>query len=220
MQPTAAVIYCRVSTASQGASGLGMDAQAARCLAFCDTEGLEVLHTFREVESGTQDDRPMLADALTLARSRRAALIVAKVDRLGRRLSTVVRVLDGRSPVYVAELGRAASRLVVELQAVIASDEARKISDRTKAALAQAKARGTQLGNPRWSESIDGARAARVSKADRFAASIMPAVGEIKAAGVTTLDGIAKCLTARGIRTSRGGQEWNAKQVSRVLARL
>ncbi len=219
MQPTAAVIYCRVSTAGQGATGLGMDAQMARCLAFCDSEGLDVLDTFREVESGTQDDRPMLAEALTLARSRRAALVVAKVDRLGRRLSTVVRVLDGRAPVYVAELGRAASRLVVEIQAVIASDEARRISDRTRAALAQAKERGTQLGNPRWAESIDGARAARMSKADRFAASVMPAIDEIKAAGVATLDGIANCLTARGVRTSRGGQEWNAKQVSRVLAR-
>jgi DNA invertase Pin-like site-specific DNA recombinase len=220
MQPTAAVIYCRVSTASQGASGLGMDAQEARCSIFCVTEGLTVLDTYREVESGTHDDRPMLAEALTLARSRRAALVVAKVDRLGRRLGTVVRILDGRAPVYVAELGRAASRLVVEIQAVVAADEARRISERTKAALEQAKARGVQLGNPRWSESISGARAARMTKADRFAASVMPAVEQIRSAGVTTLAGIAGCLTARGIRTSRGGQEWNAKQVSRVLARV
>lgn len=219
MQPTTAVIYCRVSTESQGAQGLGMDAQVARCLAFCEAEGLVVLDTVREVESGTHDDRPMLAEALTLARARRAALVVAKVDRLGRRLGTVVRVLDGRAPVYVAELGRAASRLVVEIQAVVAADEARRISDRTRAALAQAKARGTQLGNPRWSESIEGARAARVSRADEFATAVLPAIDSIRAAGVTTLAGIAECLTARGIRTARGGQEWNAKQVSRVLAR-
>jgi DNA invertase Pin-like site-specific DNA recombinase len=204
----------------QGAKGLGMAAQEARCLSFCEAEGLTVLHVYREVESGTQDDRPMLAEALTVARSRRAALMVAKVDRLGRRLSTVVRILDGRSPVYVAELGRAASCLVVELQAVIAADEARRISDRTKAALAQAKQRGVKLGNPRWQESIDGARAARMGKADRFAASLAPAIEEIKAAGVSTLSGIAGCLEARGVRTSRGGPEWTAKQVSRVLDRL
>ena len=69
-------------------------------------------------------------------------------------------------------------------------------------------------------ESIDGARAARMSKADRFAAALAPTIDEIKAAGVSTLSGIAGCLTARGVRTSRGGQEWTAKQVSRVLARL
>ena len=219
MEPTAAVVYCRVSTEVQGVSGLGMDAQEARCRIFCEAEGLTILDTFREVESGTHDGRPMLAEALRLARSRRAALVVAKVDRLGRKLATVVRVLDGRAPVYVAELGRAASRLVVEIQAVVAADEARRISERTRAALAQAQQRGVQLGNPRWAESIEGARAARVSKADQFAASIQPAIDEIRAAGVTTLSGIAQCLTARGIRTSRGGSEWNAKQVSRVLAR-
>ena len=218
--PTAAVIYCRVSTVGQGASGLGMAAQEARCLAFCVAEGLTVLDVYREVESGTDDGRPLLAEAMAMARTRRAALVVAKVDRLGRRLAKVVQILDGRSPVYVAELGRTASRLVVELQAVIAADEARRISDRTKAALAQAKVRGVQLGNPRWAESIDGARAARMGKADRFAAGMAPTIEEIKAAGVTTLAGIARCLEARGIRTSRGGQEWTAKQVSRVIARL
>jgi len=220
VMPAAAVIYCRVSTASQGATGLGMAAQEARCLAFCEAEGLTVLDVYREVQSGTDDGRPLLAEAMTLARSRRAALVVAKVDRLGRRLAKVVQILDGRSPVYVAELGRTASRLVVELQAVIAADEARRISDRTKAALAQAKVRGVQLGNPRWADSIEGARAARMSKADNFAAALAPTIDEIKAAGVSTLSGIAGCLTARGVRTSRGGQEWTAKQVSRVLKRL
>ena len=134
MEATAAVIYCRVSTAGQGASGLGMAVQEAMCAAFCEQEMLQVLDTFREVESGKRDDRPMLADALTLARRQRAALVVAKVDRLGRRLATVARVLDGRSPVYVAELGRSASQLVVELMAVVAADEGRRISERTRAA--------------------------------------------------------------------------------------
>ena len=89
---------------------------------------------------------------------------------------------------------------------------------RTKEALAAAKVRGVRLGNPRWTETIEATNTARIEAADRFAANVRPIIREIQNGGISSLRGVARALTARGIKTARGG-EWSAVQVTDILER-
>lgn len=219
---TVAVAYYRVSTARQGKSGLGIEAQTAAVLRFAEAEGIEVVAEHVEVETGkgadALDRRPELAAALAQARKARCPVVVAKLDRLSRDVHFISGLMAHRVPFIVAELGADADPFMLHLYAALAEKERALISARTKAALAAKKAQGVKLGNPRAAETIGQAHAAARAAADQFAANVLPIVREIQAAGMTTLRDIAGALNARGIRTARGGA-WHSSTVRNVLLR-
>jgi DNA invertase Pin-like site-specific DNA recombinase len=218
-----AVAYYRVSTERQRRSGLGIDAQKQAVARFAEAEGFEITGEFVEAESGkgadALDRRPQLAAALAAARCRKCAVIVAKLDRLSRDVAFISGLMAQRVPFIVAELGADADPFMLHLYAALAEKERRLISERTRAALAQQTAQGKRLGNPRNAEYAAAlGRAAQVSKADCFAANILPIVEAIRTSGVTTLGGIAEALNARGIRSPRGGA-WRISSVQNLIAR-
>jgi DNA invertase Pin-like site-specific DNA recombinase len=214
------VAYFRVSTQRQGASGLGLDAQKHAVEAFA--RGHHIVETFTEVESGKNCDRPQLAAAIARCRATGATLLVAKLDRLARDVHFVAGLMKAGVEFVACDMPHA-NRLTVHILAAVAEDEARRISERTKAALAAAKARGVTLGGFRGRHLTDTERAAgnaaKTAKARARAMSLKPVIDDVRACGAVTLCDVAKSLTARGIPAPRGGV-WQATQVSRVLAHL
>ncbi len=147
------IAYYRVSTDKQGMAGLGMEAQRNAVNGFIAGRG-ELVGEFVEVESGKRHrNRPQLLAALDECRKRRAILIIAKLDRLARNVAFIANLMESNVEFIAADMPEA-NRLTIHILAAVAEHEARIISDRTKAALAVAKGRGTKLGNPRYGESI------------------------------------------------------------------
>ncbi len=211
------VTYLRVSTVRQGESGLGLDAQRSTVEAFAGQHGGVIVAQHVEVESGKRSDRPELAKALQAARKAKATLLIAKLDRLARNVAFIANLMDAGVD-FVAVDQPFASRLTLHILAAVAEDEARRTSERTKAALAAAKARGVKLGSPRAVETSAIARAARSAYANKANASTRAVIREIQGAGISTLAGIAKTLEARGVRTPRGNTTWQPTQVARLIA--
>lgn len=211
------VAYLRVSTTRQGESGLGMEAQRAAVEAFARQDGRVILDTYVEVESGKRSDRPELAKALEAAKKAKATLLIAKLDRLARNVAFIANLMDAGVE-FVAVDQPFASRLTLHILSAVAEDEARRISERTKAALAAAKARGTKLGSPVARHTVAGARAARSSYAKRANATTQAVIKDIQSSGVETLTGLARALQARGIKTPGGRTTWQPVQVARLLA--
>lgn len=215
------VSYLRVSTAKQGRSGLGIEAQRAAITRFCEAEGFTVIAEHVEVETGkgadALDQRPQLAAALDLARRNKCAVVVAKLDRLSRDVAFVAGLMAQKVPFVVAELGADADPFMLHLYAALAEKERAMISARTKASLAAAKERGVTLGNPKLTEAQAKGTAAGKANADRFAASILPMIREARSSGATLRE-IADMLNTRGVKTARGGK-WAATQVRDILNR-
>lgn len=218
------VAYERVSTARQGASGLGLEAQRKVIEDFAASRGAEVLARFTEVESGRKADRPELAKALHLAKVTGATLVIAKLDRLSRNAAFLLALRDSGVRFVAVDMPEA-NDLTVGIMALVAQAEREAISRRTKEALAVAKARGVKLGNPNGAESLRRAgkggvalRAAVSANAAAFAADLAPVLADIRAEGHNSLRAIAAELTARGIRTRRGGR-WGVGNVMRLLGR-
>ena len=213
------VAYYRVSTARQGRSGLGLEAQ--RVAVQEHLGGGRLLEDFTEIESGKRNDRPQLAKALAACRLHRATLVIAKLDRLARNVAFISNLMEAGVDFIAADMPQA-SRLTVHVMAAMAEHEAAAISARTKAALARAKARGTQLGGDRGNlprVAKAGARAsvvARQATAAARARDLADKIGELQRGGKATLREIAEGLNAREITAPRGG-EWQAGQVARVL---
>jgi DNA invertase Pin-like site-specific DNA recombinase len=189
-----AVAYCRVSTAKQGKSGLGIDAQRATIQRFAQAEAIDLIGEYLEVETGkgadALDRRPELAAALTKARRAKCPVIVAKLDRLSRDVHFISGLMTHKVPFIVAELGADADPFMLHLYAALAEKERALISQRTKAALAEKKAAGAKLGNPRAAETVGKAHAANRAAADRspatscrssraFAILVSPAMPEL-----------------------------------------
>ncbi len=217
------VIYLRVSTDRQGKSGLGMEAQREAVARFIAAEGLTVLGEFVEIETGKGSDalerRPQLRDALALARRNKAAVVVAKLDRLSRDVAFIAGLMSHRVPFIVAELGADADPFMLHIYAALAQKERAMIADRTRVALAAKKSQGARLGNPtNLAEAQALGAAAGRAGADAFAANVLPVVRDLQAAGVVTVRAIAEALNLRGIRTARGG-EWHGSTVRNLLAR-
>jgi DNA invertase Pin-like site-specific DNA recombinase len=217
------VAYIRVSTERQGKSGLGIEAQRAALARFVEAEGCEVLAEFVEVETGkgadALDRRPQLAAALTAARKAKAAVLVAKLDRLSRDVAFISDLMARRVPFIVAELGADADPFMLHLYAALAEKERHLISDRTRVALAAKKAAGAKLGNrTNLAEAQAKSAAANKAGADAFAANVLPIVRQIEASGVTGARAIAAALNVRGVRTARGGA-WHDSTVRNLLAR-
>jgi len=216
-----AIAYYRVSTKQQGASGLGLEAQEAAVAAYVASTGMKLLAPpYVEVESGTKADRPKLAAALAHAKRAKATLLIAKLDRLSRNVAFLANLMDSRID-FVACDNPHANRLTVHILSAVAEEEARAISDRTKKALAAAKARGTQLGTNNLTRegtlrgAAAGLAAIQRAKAEAYR-DLAPMIRGLSAAG-KSLHQIARDLNEAGEVTRRGGR-WNAMQVSRVLA--
>src|SRR3974377_1203601 len=143
-----AIAYIRVSTVKQGRSGLGLEAQQEPLQRFAEAEGYSFLETFKDVESGKRGDdhRPALAAALERARRDKAPIIVAKLDRLSRDVHYISGLMKHRVPFIVTELGADTDPFLLHLYAALAETERKMIGERTKAAMAAAKARGVQIG--------------------------------------------------------------------------
>ena len=211
------IAYYRVSTDRQGKSGLGLEAQRKAILDYLDGGAWDLSAEFVEVESGKHSDRPKLVEALDACRRLKAKLVIAKLDRLSRNLAFVATLMESGVE-FVAVDNPHANKLTVHILAAVAQHEREMISERTKAALRAAKARGTQLGNPRLAEAARRGVDALRASADRFAANIRPVIREIQAQGVTSNNGIAAKLNERRVKTARGGR-WTHVQVSAALAR-
>lgn len=212
------VAYYRVSTDRQGMSGLGLDAQRAAVARHIGQA--ELVAEFTEVESGRKNDREQLAHAMSLAKRTKATLVIAKLDRLARNVHFISGLLESGVPFVCADMPEA-DRTFLQMMAVFAELEARKISERTKAALAQIKEQGRKLGSPTPELGSAAGIAKLQAKADRYAERVGPLVREIMAkTGAKTMRDIAEVLEARGIETPRGGCVWHASQVSNLLKRI
>jgi DNA invertase Pin-like site-specific DNA recombinase len=207
------IAYYRVSTARQGKSGLGLDAQRLAVQSYLNGE--KPLSEFVEVESGRRGDRPQLTAALAACRIHKAILVIAKLDRLARNVAFVSSLMEAGVEFQAVDMP-AANRLTIHILSAVAEHEARLISDRTRAALAAAKARGRSLGGFRGragtSADLVKARAARAAKAEQRAKDLWPLILEIQSGGSGSLRETANALNRRGIRAPRGGL-WSAAQV-------
>ena len=220
--PRKLIGYVRVSTAQQGKSGLGIEAQKQALERFATTEGFDLIKVYVEVETGkgadALDRRPQLAAALSEARRQRCSVAVAKLDRLSRDVHFISGLMAHRVPFLVADLGPDVDPFILHLFAALAQKERALISKRTTEALAAAKARGTVLGNPHIEQARQKAVAEITAQADQRAANVLPLIREIRKAGATSLRQIADALNARGISSPRGG-DWHATSVRNMLAR-
>lgn len=223
--PRRLVAYERVSTARQGVSGLGLEAQRKAIGDFASARGAEVLARFTEVESGRKADRPELARALHLAKVTGATLVIARLDRLSRNAAFLLALRDSGVRFLACDMPQA-NDLTVGVMALVAEAEREAISRRTKEALAAARSRGVRLGNPNGAASLRRAgkggaalRATVTANAKGFARDLAPVIADIRAGGATSLRAIAAELTVRGIRTRRGGR-WQVSNVKALLRRL
>jgi DNA invertase Pin-like site-specific DNA recombinase len=215
------VSYLRVSTERQGQSGLGLEAQRAAIAVYTSGRG-DLVAEFVEVESGKRSDRPELEKALAEAKRAGAVLVIAKLDRLARNVAFIATLIERKIEIAACDMPEA-NRVFLHIMAAMAEHEAQAISDRTKAALAAAKARGQALG---WSipgrqdEQRDAARkgaARNAEKADRHAGTVRPLIASLKGQGMS-LRAIAAELNARNVKTARGG-DWHAMTVRNALQR-
>jgi len=220
---TNVVSYLRVSTSRQGRSGLGIDSQRETVARFVSANGLTLTGECVEIETGkgadALDRRPVLAAALTQARKARASILVAKLDRLSRDVAFIAGLMAQRVPFIVADLGMDADPFMLHIYAALAQKERAMIGERTRLALAAAKARGVVLGN-RTNLAEAQAKGAATNRAtfDAFAFAVSPTIREIQAGGTRSARAIALCLSARGIRTLSDGP-WNGRMVRSILRR-
>ena len=217
------IAYFRVSTARQGQSGLGLEAQRKAVFDYLDGGNWKLVAEYTEVESGKRNDRPELAAAMDACKRQKAKLVIAKFDRLARNVHFISGLMESGVDFVAADMPEA-NKLTVHILAAVAEHEREMISQRTKAALAVVKARGKKLG---WSmpsrrqEQLEASRKgvnSTIALADRFAQNTLPIIREIQAAGITTLQGIAEALNARGVRTARG-KKWFPATVKAILSR-
>lgn len=226
------IAYHRVSTQRQGRSGLGLEAQRKAVMDYLNGGSWELIGEYTEIESGTRsDNRPKLQEALDLCKMTGATLVIAKLDRLARKVSFISSLMESGVEFVACDM-TSANRFTVHVIAAVAEHEAAMISARTKAALAEAKKRGTVLGGCRYRdkgqglshEAIEKGRLlgdeAKKLKADRFAAQVRPMIESFQAEGLS-LNKVAAKLNERGILTARGkAGGWTATAVKNALARV
>jgi len=232
------VSYCRVSTAKQGRSGLGLEAQRTAINDFLNCGEWKLVAEYVEIETGKNDDRPELRKALHRAKVTGATLVIAKLDRLSRNLRFIAELQESKVKFVCADMPDA-TELTIHIFASLAQHERKVISERTKRALQAVKELEADpikakerrklgkrpLGNPNGARALQragkgntAAVAEVIAKADRHAQDVLPIIDDISAAGITGLRGIAAELNARGILTARSGQ-WYPMTVRNLLAR-
>lgn len=207
------VAYYRIST-EKSCYGIAAQKDAVkRYLASLDDA--ELVASFEEIESGARNDRPELAAAIQLAKARKATLLISKLDRISRNASFLMQLQDSGVE-FVATDMPSADRFTVSILACVAQRERELISQRTKAGLAIAKARGVALGNPKVLKAREAAQKAIQTRKNEFVASALVFIREIQSTGIQTLSRIADCANKRGEKTARG-KKWTATAVKRVL---
>lgn len=206
------IAYYRVSTDRQGQSGLGLEAQQKAVTDFLQSKGWQLAGVYTEVESGKRKDRPKLAEAISNAKRIKGKLIIAKLDRLARNVHFISGLMESGVD-FVAVDMPTADRFMLHVYAAMAEEEGRRISQRTRAALQAAKARGAELGK-------HGKVLAEKNKAKAvvFALTLKPIIEEIRAEGHTTVQAITDALNKRSIPSREGGQ-WHLASTSLMLRR-
>ena len=207
------VAYYRVSTDEQGRSGLGLEAQKKAVEEFLNGGDWNLVAEFTEVESGGKSDRPELEEALKLCKRRMATLVIAKLDRLARNVHFNSGLME-RGVKFCAVEFPNADPFMLHVHAAMGEHERRLISQRTKAGLERAKARGVKLG--RNGKALAKQNAAR---ANSQAKELRPVIRRLRKEGVTTTRAIAAALNDQGIKSARGGQ-WHPQTVSLLLKRI
>lgn len=202
------IAYYRVSTQRQGQSGLGLDAQQHA------VQGYDIIAEYTEVESGKRSDRPELARALAHAKEIGATLLIAKLDRLARNVHFITGLLEAGVPIQCADMPEA-DRTFLQMAAVFAEWEGRRISERTKAALAAAKRRGVKLGSPDPAKGGAATAGLRRDATAKVAPHAMPIIKALRTAG-QSLRAIASALNEAQIPTAMGGQ-WHASSVRNLI---
>lgn len=209
-----AIPYYRVSTERQGHSGLGLAAQKKAVLDYLSTHGLQLLNEYTEVESGRNSKRPVLLNALEECKKEKAILLIAKLDRLGRNVAFISKLMESGVD-FVAVDNPYASKLIVHIMAVFAEYERDQISARTKEALQAAKRRGVVLGR-------NGKMLAeRHKKASLdFARRMEPVINKIIADGHDTIRKIAAVLNKKKIATYTRKGRWHPNTVFQLLKKI
>jgi DNA invertase Pin-like site-specific DNA recombinase len=214
------VAYYRVSTVRQGASGLGLEAQQESVKRFLNGGSWQLVSEFQEVETGKGSDalskRPQLKAALDACRRHGATLVIAKLDRLSRSVSFVAGLIDARVKFVAADMPEA-NELTVHVMAAFAEHEAKRISQRTKEALAVARSRGVRLGKAGPANLRPNVER-RQEAAAAFARKLRPLFDGMAARGLSQRQ-MVKELNGVGIPAPRGGA-WGLVQVQRTIARI
>jgi len=221
------IAYYRVSTARQGRSGLGLDAQRASVEGYAASTGNEIINVFTEIESGNKNDRPQLKEALELCELIGARLVIAKLDRLARNLNFISNLMESGVKFTAVDMPEA-NELTIHIMGAMAEHERKMISQRTKEGLKAAKARGIQLGNPRLAEAraqrkagndMSMATAVRVEASNGRADKVIKFINMAREVGANTLQQIADHLNDETeIRTPMGAM-WTRTAVSRVMVK-
>ncbi len=218
------ISYLRVSTARQGTSGLGLEAQREAVSRYLNGGSWTLVQEVMEVESGKRNDRPAIAEALRLCRLHKATLVIAKLDRLARNVHFISSLMESGVDFIACDFPEA-NRLTVHILAAVAEHEAAMISARTKAALTAAKARGVALGGQRGSLERMASMAAKGTLASatvrqdvalKRRQDLLPVIEEFRSKGAVSLRTIAEGLNGVGLTTARGGR-WTATQVARIM---
>ena len=220
------VTYLRVSTARQGKSGLGLEAQQKAVADYLGTGQWNLLEEFVEIESGKNSKRPKLLEAIELCKASGAKLLVAKLDRLARDAAFLMNLKDGGIDFVCADMPEA-NRLTIGIMALVAEQEREAISKRTTEALAAAKAKGVQLGAYRDGVYVGGkgnadtARIASKARTAKFRANAMdklPLLARYDPDGSMSLRAIAEIFNRYGVKTVSGKGQWSANSVRRLKA--
>jgi DNA invertase Pin-like site-specific DNA recombinase len=218
------ISYLRVSTARQGASGLGLEAQREAVSRHLNGGKWQLVQEIVEVESGKRNDRPQIAEALRLCRLHRATLIIAKLDRLARNVHFISSLMESGVDFVACDFPEA-NRLTVHILAAVAEHEAAMISARTKAALEAARVRGVALGGLRGEAKRMKAVAAKGTRqsailrqeaAKERRSDLLPVIEQLRSEGATSLRQIANGMNRIGLQAPRGGK-WTAVQIMRVM---
>lgn len=224
------ISYLRVSTDKQGRSGLGIEAQREAVTSYLNGGRWTLVAEYVETESGRKSDRPKLAAALSHAKAIGAKMVFAKLDRLTRNVDLLRSLVASDVDLVFCDLPSVPpgpmGKFLLTQMASVAELEAGLIGERTKKALAAAKARGVKLGNPNGARALRGKQTgnaeavARIKeKATRRAMDLQGIIETIKRSGITSVRAITEELNRQGINAPRGG-EWHHTAVVRLLNRL
>jgi DNA invertase Pin-like site-specific DNA recombinase len=222
--PRLAVGLIRVSTAEQGNSGLGLEAQQASIRAFVAGQGWTMVAEYSDVASGKDDRRPGFQAALARCRQLGAVLVSARLDRITRRAHTLSQLLEDGVSIRAADMP-GADDLMLRIYAAMAQKERELISERTRAALAAAKARGKALGGDRGYRPLAGpdagaAAQARREAADQKAHRLILEIERARKDGITAHAALANALNVRSVPAPMGLGCWTHTTVARVLKRV
>ena len=225
------VAYYRVSTAKQGQSGLGLEAQEEAVKRLVSFRNGEIINSYQEVESGAKNDRPQLALAMQTAKNLNATLIVAKLDRLARDAKFLLHLADSGTPILFGDFPdldctTPVGRMVLTQMAAVAEFERRRISERVSAALQQAKLRGVKLGgfrgiSPRFTKEVrEAGRLYKLELADQRATELMDVINSIDPEGTMSRTALAAELNRRNIPTPSKKGHWVTTTITRLLKRV